>query len=235
MVGVYPIARLGTSLLLLLAVFASRSLASVAFLYAVVLVGVIICGISAAHFRFVTWVTLPFLFSLLVLYGLLIRAAPGGWASSGEHYAIYLWLRVAACGAIVQALLVPLMRRPACLKAFLEALGTGPTLGTLVLASVVILPDIRRTLERVQDARRSQGFRTDGLAGLWGLPSLLLPTISSLLVSANKRAELWSHRGILLRNRGLPQFRYKRLQSLAVILVALASCAGTFATWIFTF
>ena len=39
-----------------------------------------------------------------------------------------------------------------------------------------------------------------GLRGLYDLPGLLMPLVSSLLDAALQRAELWSHRGVLARH-----------------------------------
>jgi len=142
---------------------------------------------------------------------------------NGVSYATFTWLRIVACGAVLQSLFIPLIDRPTELRRFLAKNGLSGTIGTLVITSVIFLPEVRRRLDRIIDARKANGFPVSGFSGLRQLPSLLMPLVSSLFESADKRAELWSHRGVLARERAvIDTVAYTLVPSIFALLLSTA-------------
>jgi energy-coupling factor transporter transmembrane protein EcfT len=224
MLRLHSLIRLISVFLVVTAVFMSASITTLLPLYAVVLMAVLMSRVSANHLRFVVFITTPLLIALLLVWGWLIdaRQVPTSH-QSGIHYAFFMWLRVVACGGMLQCLFIPLIEQPAYLKVFLERIGAGVALSTLMLSSITFLPEIRRRVNRITDARRAQGHSLSGLKGLRELPALLMPLVSSLLDSSVQRAELLSHRGILERNQSASrEITYSIPQSVLALVVALS-------------
>ncbi len=227
MLRIHPIVRLLCAAILVIAVFLSANLEVVAIIYMLVTVAVIATGVIGSHIRFVVFVTSPILLSLLLVWGWVMDSAkiPIPHAN-GVAYAVFSWLRIVACGGVLQALFLPLVQRPQYLRRFLDTTGLKGPVGTLLLASIVFLPEVKRRLAHVIDARRAQGHIVNGVQGLRQLPSLLMPLVSSLLDSASRRAELWTHRGLLDRYSSSPsEFAYERLQSATTVIMALTALA----------
>jgi len=180
-----------------------------------------------AHLRFVTFISTPLLVALLFIWGVIAAAnhVPPPH-HSGVDYAVFSWLRIVVCAGALQCLLVPLIEQPSHLKLFLEKSGLAGSLGTLIVASIIFLPEVRRRLRQIIDARRAQGYSLSGLRGIRDLPTLLMPLVSSLLDSATKRAEFWSHRGVLERTqfKGSP-YSYSTQPSALALVLTIATCA----------
>lgn len=225
MLRLHALIRLISVILIVVAVFLSESITTLLPLYALVLTAVLMSNVSANHLRFVFFITTPLLIALLLVWGWLIEAGQVPYPhQSGIHYAFFLWLRVVACGGMLQCLFAPLIEQPAYLKSFLERIGSGVALSTLILSAITFLPEIRRRVNRIIDARRAQGHSLRGLKGLIELPALLMPLVSSLLDSAVQRAELWSHRGILEKDHSTSQeIDYSLPLSMFVLAVALST------------
>jgi energy-coupling factor transporter transmembrane protein EcfT len=228
MLLVHPFARLATATLFLVAIFAARSLLPLSLVYLVVLIAVWSARAIRSHVVFVIFVTSPILVALVILWAWVISPSlvPSPH-EGGVSFALFTWMRVTACGGAVQYLFAPLMANPIYLKAFLERTGLTGTFGTLIVSSIVFLPEIRRRFLRLVDARRSQGYRVSGLRALREVPILLMPLVSSLLVSATARAELWSHRRLLEVPRGSHLDQCYGF-SVSVVPLGLASLACIF-------
>jgi energy-coupling factor transporter transmembrane protein EcfT len=224
MLTIHPWARLAVAGLLIAAVFLADQLATVAIVYAAVVVVVLMTGTIKSHIQFVTFVSLPLLVALIVVWQFAVD--PGKVPpphSDGLTYALFMWLRVIASGGVLQSLFLPLVERPAHLRTFLHKTGLSGSFGTLVVTSIVFLPEVRRRLERIVDARKAQGYTVSGIGGLIALPALMMPLVSSLLDSATIRAELWSHRGILERKPVASNLSsYSIVLSLFAVILALA-------------
>ncbi len=226
MMQVHPIARLLCAVGIAVAVFVAKSLTALWLVYAFVLFTVISTAVVRDHWRFVVFVTLPILLALLLVWGYVIEPAnvPSIY-TNGVSYAVFSWLRIVAVGGTLQALFLPLVAKPDHLKSFLECTGLSGAVGILILASIIFLPEVKRRLGSIIDARRAQGHVVSGIKGLRQLPSLLMPLVASLLDSASKRAELWSHRGVLHRRIvGAEELKYSMSQSAVVLVIALAAC-----------
>lgn len=227
MLLLHPIARLVCALLFVAAIFAAKTLLAISLVYLAVLFVVIASHVGTNHLRFVAFVTLPLLLALVVVWGWVVDPLqiPASH-QSGFTYALFTWLRIVACGGALQFLFLPLIESPIQLKQFLERTGLSGSVGTLIVTSIVFLPEVRRRFLRIVDARKVQGNVVSGLRGLRELPTLLMPLVSSLLESATTRAELWSHRGILDRR---PQIAFNTVpssaQSAMAVALGFAACA----------
>lgn len=231
MLQLHPVARLLCAVMLVVAVFISTNLVALGLVYALVVVAIIAVGVVGSHARFVVFVSSPILLALLLVWGwVMLPARVPSPHASGIGYAIFSWLRIVICGGILQGLFLPLVLKPNHLTSFLKATGLERVAGTLIVSSIIFLPEIKHRLARIIDARRAQGHVVRGIQGLLQLPSILMPLISSLLDSAIKRAELWSHRGVLdRRNRSPAVFLYSPLHSVIAIIMALS--AFVIAVW----
>lgn len=221
MLAIHPPFRTASGALFVLAVFTVKAGPLLFGIYAVALGGVAAARAMKLHARFVL-ATLPMLLGLLVMWGWL---KPLGLHGDGSAlHGVHVWIRVVACGAALQGLFVPLARHPENLRDFAERSGLGASLTTVVVSSVVFLPEIKRRLELLVDARRAQGHPVRGLTALRELPTLLMPLVSSLLDSAARRAELWTHRGILQQRRNSePATNYDSRWTASVIGIVLAT------------
>jgi energy-coupling factor transporter transmembrane protein EcfT len=225
MLTVPPIARLLSAALFIAGIFVARTLLSMTLIYVLVLIGVVACRVGKPHLRFVIFVTGPLLLALLIVWGWVIDPRQIPVPHSGPSYAAFTWLKIIACGGILQCLFLPLVEHPAELRGFLERTGLSGSFGTLIMSAIVFLPEVRRRLAIIIDARKSQGYPVSGLSGMLALPATLMPLVSSLLDSATKRAELWSHRGVLQRRTGTSSTATGRVpQAAIVIVVACLAC-----------
>ncbi len=226
MLYIHPIIRLFGALLIVVSIFLTKSLVGLALVYTLVVSLVLLSRVALNHIRFVVFVTMPLLIALLILWGWLIDSHRVALSNAnGKEYAVYLWLRIVSWGGVLQFLFVPLVEKPSHLKNFLHRVGLSGSLGTLIIASLVFLPEMHRRLSQIMDARRAQGNPFRGLKGLRDIPTLLMPLISSLLDSAAKRAEFWSHRGILETGRAtVRENSYSGLQSAFLFVLSISSC-----------
>jgi energy-coupling factor transporter transmembrane protein EcfT len=197
MVELEPRARLVSALLLLVAALAAQSLTAALVVYGAALVAVVRMGVVRSHSRFVGLAALPLLVALLVLWGWLMPANHPARYSSGVTYALAGWLKIVSCGAVIQALMIPLINQPAELHRFLQETRIPAVLAQVLVTAVIFIPEVGRRLNRLTDARAAQGFPNDILARISSLPRLLSPLVSSLIDTATRRAEFWSHRGVL--------------------------------------
>ena len=200
MLSVHPWARTCAALLVIASVFLATRPIDQAITYALVLAAVCAAGLVRQHAQFLVTVGIPLLIALLVIWGYLVEP-PSSNGQNRFDYVLLIWLRVAAAGGALQWMLLPLVEQPLHLRAFLSALRLSGSIGTLLVTPILFLPEVRRRLARIIDARKAQGLPTRGLAGLRAMPWMLMPLISSLIESSLARAELWSHRGLLTYNQ----------------------------------
>lgn len=231
MLEVHPFARLAGVLLLVAAAFLFRRPEQLLALYLITLPALAASGVAARHFRFLVAVTLPLLAALLLLWGL-IASPPAGEQLSGAGYAIAIWLRIVVLGAAFQWLLLPLAEHPLHLKQFLKMLRLPAAAGALLIAPILLLPEIRRRIGRIVDARKAQGLPSRGFAGARALPAMMMPLVASLLESSLARSELWTHRSLLDRDgNGHFEASYSLGQSAAVTLLPAAALAIALLAW----
>jgi energy-coupling factor transporter transmembrane protein EcfT len=225
MLSVAPIPRLLSAVLFIAAIFGTHTLLAMTSIYVLVLAAVAACGVGKSHLRFIILVTGPLLIALLIVWGWVVDARQVPSPHNGFGYAVLTWLKIVACGGVLQCLFLPLVEQPAHLRGFLERTGLSGSFGTLIVSAIVFLPEVRRRLAIILDARKAQGYRVTGLSGLLAIPTVLMPLVSSLLDSATKRAELWSHRGVLQRrSAGMSTLSVQPTHSAAAIVIASAAC-----------
>ena len=224
---IHPVARLISAIEFVIAIIFASTLIPLVVVYLLVFLSILATGCFRQHLRFVLVVTAPILCALIVVWGAILspdKVPPGH--INGIGYAIFSWLRIVTFGGVLQALLLPLVEHPIDLKIFLERNGLSGSLGTLVLASVIFIPEVQRRMGRVVDARRAQGFVVSGFSGLRQLPEMLMPLVASLLDSASKRAELWSHRGLFLRRSNvISNLKWRLWQTMSALLLATTAIA----------
>lgn len=232
MLTVHPIGRLAAALLIMASAFVVRQPESLLVVYCLVFAGVVGARLVRQHSRFVIIITLPLLAILLILWGL-IASPPAAEHMTGVRYALAAWLRIVVLGSTFQWLLLPLAERPLHFRAFLAALRLPGSVGTLLITPILFLPEIRRRMERIVDARKAQGLPAMGFAGLLALPGIMTPLVSSLLESSLARSELWTHRRLLDRDPSAwSQMNYDRILSLCVTLVAAVILVAGLVSWI---
>ena len=217
--------------MLIAAAFIARQPLRVGLLYLVVFTGIMLTSLVRPHLRFLVLVTLPLLVALIIIWGLIIPQPASG--SGGMAYAFTAWLRILVCGGVIQWLLLPLVEQPAHFRAYLQRLHVPPAVGTLLITPILFLPEVKRRIDRIVDARKAQGLPAVGLAGILALPAMVVPLIASLMETALARAELWTHRGLLNRQTEvLGELTYAPIESLVVTLVAAAVLVSGVFRWI---
>lgn len=203
MLEVHPVGRLVAATSVSVAAFVLKKPEELLFCYALVAAGMLKAGILRQHLRFILIVSLPLLAALLLIWGVIV-APPPSYGMNGVSYATAAWLRIVVLGGAFQWLLLPLAERPMHFRAFLATLRVPATLGTLVVTPILFLPEVQRRIGRIVDARKAQGLSTSWFSGLRAMPGMLMPLVASLLESSIARAELWTHRGLLERDRAMP-------------------------------
>jgi hypothetical protein len=211
-------------ILILVAIFMASTLNAVIFTYGYILLLSAASNTVKYHLKYFVYVTAPLLLVLLALWGLVVPAnqVPRPF-DSGIAYATYTWLRILACGGAIQSLFMPLIESPSHLKDLFKKTGLG-SMGVLVTSAIIFLPELKRRLNLVMDARRAQGEGINGLVGVKNLPTLLMPLVSSLLDSSNKRAELWGHRGIMRINGPSEDVTYNTLCGGTLLTLSALAC-----------
>jgi energy-coupling factor transporter transmembrane protein EcfT len=228
----HPYARLTTAILAAVTAFLLYRPEHLAALHALVVLAACGAGIGSRHLRFVATVGLPLLVALLIVWGVINPPRAAGQLS-GVAFALASWLRIVILGGVFQWLMLPLANHPVHLKAFLQRLRLPSSSGALLVAPILFLPEIRRRLGRIVDARRAQGLPSRGLAGARALPAMITPLVASLLETSLARSELWSHRRVL--ERDVPSAdveRYPLGPSLAATSMAVAVLLAALAQWI---
>jgi hypothetical protein len=166
------------------------------------------------------------LVALVVVWAWLIPEQHPPTYANGAAYALAAWLRIIACGAAFQALLIPLIHRPSELNRFLVETRTPTALAQVLITAVIFLPEVGRRLARLTEARAAQGHASHLLARLAAIPQLLMPLVSSLLDTAGRRAEFWSHRGVLEARPGAPAVKSSPLHLAGAVALGAASLAA---------
>lgn len=222
MFHVHPIARTICTILFILAAFLAHTIQAICLVYLFLWAVIVCCRVIKPHIKFVFFVTTPLLIALLIIWGWVADNPPSAKYSSGLEYGTISWLRVVISGGALQSLMLPLIEKPVYLKGYMEKLRLPAVIGTLILSSIFFLPEVQRRLKAVADARKAQGYPVSGWQGLRALPIMLMPLVSSLLVSSISRGELWSHRGILTSsNRSMSKLTYNMIFSLIAIMLAI--------------
>ena len=219
-----PVLRLIGVFLLIAAAFINVTILQISVIYFVLLGLLSISNVVKEHAKFVLFFGLPIGCALWIIWG---------WANtttstaglSGTQYAFRSWVRILICAGSVQFLFLPILAKPVLFKRFVQKLRLPQSISILTLSSVFFLPEIRRRISMIFDARKAQGFKTSGIAGLRSLPVVLMPLVSSLLLSSIQRGQLWSHRNVLDIDAALDETTYSKPLSYTFVFVALLMVA----------
>lgn len=232
MIDVHPYTRLLSAILIAVAAFSNYRLGLLAGVYCILGVGLCFAGLAQQHLRYVVLITGPILVALLVVWGLIAKAAPV-LGVSGVEYALVTWVRISIVGGAFQWLVLPLTERPILLRGFLDTLGMKGAFATMIITPIIFIPEVRRRALMIVDARKAQGHRATGLSGLLAIPTMLGPLVASLLDGAIARGELWEHRNLLNADtRTLPKITYSRTHSAMALTGALIALALVLQRWI---
>lgn len=232
MIEIHPYARLLSATLIAVAAFSTYRLGIIAGAYCALGAGLFLAGLVRQHLRYVALVTGPILVTLLVVWGLIAKAAPVSGVS-GIEFALVTWLRISITGGAFQWLVLPLTERPILLRGFLDTLGIRGAFATMIISPIIFVPEVRRRFLMIVDARKAQGHRATGFSGLLSIPTMLGPLVASLLDGAIERAELWEHRNLLSADsRTLPKIGYSLAQSMMALTVALTAFGLVLQRWI---
>jgi energy-coupling factor transporter transmembrane protein EcfT len=223
---IHPIVRLLAPLALGATAFWIEKLLATALVYAVVLGGLLVARLGRKHLLFLLS-TLPLLAALMLIWGWAIP--PGG--SEGVQRALRLWLRICIIGGAFQWMLLPLVGAPLHLRMFMDDVRLPHWASLLLITPVLFLPEVRRRIDRVVEARKAQGLPASGMAGLRALPEMIAPLVASLLETSLGRAELWSHRNLLAADYARPAEAARSVE-LSLLVAVLSLLAIGVALWI---
>jgi energy-coupling factor transporter transmembrane protein EcfT len=232
LLSIHPLVRAFSALLFSVAAFSTHRMLVLGAIYACLCVAIILARLARPHIRFIALVTAPLLIALMLVWGVIMGRSPVS-GLSGYEYAVSTWARIVISGGAFQWLILPLANNPSRLRGFLASLGISGTLGTLIISPIIFLPEVRRRVNMIIDARKAQGHKVGGVTGLLALPTMLGPLVASLLDGAMARAELWEHRGLLSADKAMARtFDYSIGQSAVVLMVALGAMTLAFQRWI---
>lgn len=196
-------------------------------------------GLLPTHRKFVFLAVAPMLAALLLVWLASSSPpplAPIDWLGpAGVGYALLIALRILAAGALLQAMMLPLVATGE-LPATLRSWGVGKQGIQVVASSIALIEDVKRKAVRVADARAARGLMPTGRwRRLKILPALLRPVFFASLESAVARADLWRHRGIdptslLDANREAPPWRAADSGLSAAGAAVLAASLATLAS-----
>lgn len=226
MLTLHPFVRLLAPLALGSTAFWIQKLPAMTVLYAVVMAGLVGAKLWRQHLLFLLS-TVALLAALLLIWGWAVQ--PGG--IEGTQHALRLWLRICIIGGAFQWMFLPLVGAPLHLRMFMDDVRLPRWASLLLMTPVLFLPEIRRRIDRVVEARKAQGFPASGFAGLRALPAMISPLIASLLETSLGRAELWSHRNLLAADYARPAGAANSME-LSIIVALLSVLAIGVALWI---
>jgi energy-coupling factor transporter transmembrane protein EcfT len=200
---------------------------ALALLWVLVILPLIACArLSRLHLRFVMWILLPIAAALLVVWGYVVKAAPGGLPGSapleGLRFATATSFRLAVLGGLWQLCFLTIP--PNALASTLRSWGLRRDTLVIALGSFAVMPDLAVRSRQVLSARYARGFL--GRATWWSrtsqLPALLPPLVAWVLRSSIQRGETWDHRGLLRRFEILDDGRFFRWSQASVYLLLTA-------------
>lgn len=169
--------------------------------FAVLLPLAFVVGVGRQHSRFVLMIVLPLSVILVVVWGWLVSAPPGmplgSDASGGVKYACLVALRLLSVGAIFQLCFLAVPER--MWLHLLHSWGLSISFATIVVASLALLPEVRRRADQIATSYKARGLiNRSWYRNAIGVPTLLAPLVTWSLRSAHQRAEIaWGQRPIL--------------------------------------
>jgi energy-coupling factor transporter transmembrane protein EcfT len=163
--------------------------------------------VAVTFFKYILTVLLPTAVMLILVWGLVTRAAPGERMGSdprgGAMYAAMIALRLALLGGVIQlgTLTIPARLLPLTLRGWgLKGEGLVVALGVFAVG-----PELMLRAEQIMTARKARGVAGAGtMAQLRELPRLLRPLFVWSIRSAVHRSEAWEQRALLLKVDLLP-------------------------------
>ncbi|MBI4026218.1 MAG: hypothetical protein HY360_14620 [Verrucomicrobia bacterium] len=201
-----PICRGLATLLALVGTFLAKDALLVASVYCAVLVPLLVSlRLLRTHAKFVLAGVLPLAIGLLILWGVVIGAAPGlphGSAPiEGVKHAILMSLRLAMIAGLFQLCLLSLPFGE--LMSVLANWGIRGDGQILVAGSLTVWPELQLRAGQIVTARYARGLVKNRslLTTIRQLPFLLRPLLTWVLHTGILRAELWHQQNLIERAR----------------------------------
>jgi hypothetical protein len=191
------------------------------------IVALTVAGRAAAFVKFAIAVLVPVGLVSVLVWGVLVKAAPGdlhrGASSAGYAFTALVVARLATIAAVTQ--LTVLTLSPSEWPAFLRSLGVRGVPLIAALGAMVALPELRIRAQQVVEARMARGKMTHrGLVDkARQFPQLLRPLVTWSLRTALHRSQMWVERGIVDRLDCLAARRSpsRRVDDIALLMVAV--------------
>lgn len=176
-----------------------RSFEVIALIWLTALLGIVREGLVKLHGLFLLLTVIPMSLALtLVWYGASERPDIIDQYFYGKtyFYIAFLVMRIAAIGAILQWLFVPIIKTNS-IRVFLSDLGFSGKVILSFVSTLVLLEDVKRKGKQVLEARIARGLSGKTRMEKWrAILSTISPVVYTSIIAAINRAEFWSHRGI---------------------------------------
>lgn len=221
-----PISRGIATVLILIGVFLCQRPMWLLMLWAVTFV---VLGINdrtrRAHGRFLAVIWLPVATALLLVWGVVVGAAPGqplhSSPSDGVRFAAITATRILALGGVVHVSLLSLETRD--LIGMLRAWRVSDNGIVAALGAISLLPELELRASQVLAARMARGLIPNTWRSrLTALPALMPPLFAWVLRAALQRGEAWEHRNLVTRlSRGGPP-AVRRFSTPGIVIVAVS-------------
>lgn len=170
-------------------------------IWSTAMVGILRNKLLKLHAVFLVATAAPMYVALLIVWlsaserPQIVESAFGG---NLYWYAGFLALRIAAIGAVLQWLLVPVIQQNR-LESVLHELGAGRQVILAITSTFVLLDDFRRKGRAVLEARTARGLVGNSWMARWGsILSTISPLIYISIISGIQRADLWHHRNLAI-------------------------------------
>jgi energy-coupling factor transporter transmembrane protein EcfT len=220
-----PRTRLIAAAIACLGVFIADRCAPLAAAFVVILILLAKARLAAVFLKYFLSMLLPAAVMLILIWGLLTRAAPGEVMGSdprgGALYATMIALRLADLGGLIQLTLLSVPAR--ALPATLNGWGVHGESMVVALGVLAVGPELMLRAEQITTARKARGIVSRGPVGkLREMTRMLRPLFVWSIRSAVHRSEVWHQRALLLKVDKLPQMEAEFSPANGAVAVVLA-------------
>jgi len=223
-----PIARGLATLLALIGTFLARDAMLVVVVYLLVLLPLLAClRLTRTHTKFVFVGVLPLAVGLVILWGLVVGAAPGSPHGSapaeGVKHAILVSARLAMIAGLFQLCFLSLPFGE--LMGVLAKWGVKSDGQILIASAFTVWPELQLRAGQIVTARYARGLVKNRslLTTARQLPFLLRPLLTWALHTGILRAEMWHQQNLLEKAREASPPRNGTVLGSAVFVIAAAA------------
>lgn len=197
-----PIVRGVATALALIGTFIARDVTLLAIVYLIIVVPLLLFAkLGRVHTKFLLVGIIPLAIGLLLLWGVIVAAAPGMPNGSapieGVKHALLISVRLATIAGIFQLCFLSLPFRE--LIAVLARWGVKGDSRVLIASAFTIWPELQLRAGQIVTARYARGLVKDRsfTTTVRQLPFLLRPLLTWALHTGLARAELWHQQNLL--------------------------------------